>query len=632
MPPSPTDPAFTDLPRRTGPAGRGGWARAGIAAAVLAGAGVAVAFVADLVESRDRARQEAEDARAGRAAAEGRFLVARGEALGAAAEADRARAGLEAAEARTAQAQCARAAAEGACRLAEDAASTLLLEARLTLAPLGRHAALERLARAALEGCPAGGDEGLSPAAQEARAQALRLLGESLLARERPDEAEEPLRQAVALERLRAAAAPALPARAQALAESLSPLARCLAERKRPAEALEVLEEAVAVWRRLLDLEPSRPEWLGALGLTLAQSAAVASDLGDPRQARARAEEGVRLLEALAAAEPAEPAWLAGEARAVGALADVEAAGADPSPALADYERALSRLTPLADAPGAAVGLRIELVELRRRQGALLVRAGKPDLAVDALREALAVSAGLAGRDAERLDVQVLLGHTCDDLCDALEANAEWEDALEGRHQTAAVWARVAALEEGRVERRLCVLRALEALGDLLERRGQAEQALKTFREGASLAVALSESAPASTYGSDLAQLHDRAARVLLALGRRGEALETWRAALAAIEPLAKRTPENAFWQADLARIWWRLGAALAADELERPEGLRALKRAQRLLEALGAAQRLPAYARGWPEEVRAALAATATPSPTPVPADGLPPGPPAGP
>ena len=142
---------------------------------------------------------------------------------------------------------------------------------------------------------------------------------------------------------------------------------------------------------------------------------------------------------------------------------------------------------------------------------------------------------------------------------------------------------------------------ALLAQGDLLLSLERPSEALLSFREGADLATHLGESAePHSTYGSDLAELHDRVATTLLALERRPEALDTWRTALSIIEPLAKKTPENAFWQADLARIWWHLGAALLSSEPDRQEGERALKRALRYLGDLRTAGRLPGYAASW--------------------------------
>lgn len=602
----PSDPAWSALPRSGG-----GWALTLAVAVLAAGAGGAVAFARNLLAERDAAREDAQVSEHARADAEARAARARDLALAADDGARSARERAAQAQAAGERAEAERAEALAARRTAEDASATLLLEARVALAPLGRHAALERLARTALEAGEGASDEALSPAGQETRAQALTLLGESLLARERPEEADEPLRQALALARRRAAARPEGVAGDACVVDVLRLQARAWRERGLSAEALDALEEAIGLLRRLGKAEPTVRAWIGRLGETLAEAAPLLADLRRSAPARAYAEEALGLLQALSREEPSGAAWVFPEALALAALADVEAHEADLQPALVDYDRAVSRLQPLADAPGAEPALRIALVDLRRRQAATLVRAGQVSEAVDALREALSISAGLAGRDPERLDVQVLLAEVCGELCDALEANAEFEDALQGRQETAAAWSRVAALEGGRVERRLAVLHALLNLGDLLERRGNAEQALLAFREGAALALALGESAALqAAYGSDLALLHDRAAQVLLTLGRRAEALSTWRAALAAIEPLAKKTPENAFWQADLARIWWRLGTALMTQELDRAEGQRALRRAQRLLAALTEARRLPDYAQAWPEAIRSALAA----------------------
>lgn len=591
--------------------GRRGTAWLGLLAALLA-AGGALGYVLHTLGRRADA-ERAREAEAGlRAAAEARAETARqaarhGEREAAALAEQLRREGAQraAAEARARAAEGERDLLRTARAGADGALSVLLQESRAALLALGREAVLERCARAALEAQDGWDPEHLPAEALEARLAAQSVLGEVLLRREQGPEAEEAWRQAVATARCMGERAAGSAARRFALTEAQRGLGRALGARGRAAEACEVQHDALLALRTLVGAPPANAAARAALAGALREAAVTLGELGRPAEGVAYVEEALALLGELAEADGDDASLARARAGTAATLADLLLLEGELEAALRACARAEQLLTPLAAAPDAGSDLGADLVDLLRRKASVQEGLGRAGDSVETLREALVVAVPLAQHDPTRADMQVRLAQVCDELCAVLEQNGEWDDALVGRREVVAIWRRVADLEGGPVERQQAVLRALRNLGDHHAARGALAEARAAYEQGVAQARALGERAEGqAAYGSDLALLSDRLAGALLAAGRRAEALEAWRAALEAIEPLAKRTPENAFWQADLARVWWRLGLALGAEEPDRPEALRALKRAQRLLQGLVDGQRLPGYAAAWPAAV----------------------------
>ncbi len=494
----------------------------------------------------------------------------------------------------------------------EMSAALLLLEAREELAPLGRLDMVERAARAALEPYEGRENEVLAPSSREVKSAALTLLGDVLFTKGQLPEAAEARRAALALARVRLAAQPTLAARRSALARAHEALAEALEGGADPTGAWAERGEALKHWMALNDAEPAELAWLGALADAGSRASVTLAALGRDAEALAHAEQAVALARGLRAKEPQDPRWSHTLARALAALALRLPQEGEPLPVEALYTEALQLLEPGGGA-GGDPGQPGERADLLYVFGQALSRARRHEDAVARLREALDASVDAVARDPLARAGQERLARVCSALAGALEVNGEEEDALRGREEAVSAWKRVSDLDPQRAEPRHELLHALLAWGDLLTRLKRLDEALAAFHEGRTLAASLAASSegPVGAHaasGSDLAECHDRAAATLLALGRRPEALEAWRQALAVIEPLAKKTSENVFWQADLARIWWHLGLALLTSEPDRPEGTRALKRALRLLTPLEASQRLPDYASTWPASLREAL------------------------
>jgi tetratricopeptide (TPR) repeat protein len=489
----------------------------------------------------------------------------------------------------------------------EAALGVTLLEAREALLPQARFDVLERIARTALEPYASRGDESLTPAALRVKRAAFALLGEALAGRGLLPEAADAAGQALQLARLAVAAEPTSSSARHALARSHAALGDILALRLDHAGALAERRDALALLRALNDREPAALGWLGALADTLADASQSLLALGRAGEALAFAEESVGVLSRLGVGEPANPLWPRQEARALAAKAAALQAGGGAREAVDEtYAAARARLAPLLEAQPKDPALTAEQADLLLAHGRAQLAASRPTEAEATLRTALSIAAALVGdRPAERR-AHERLAEACDALAASFEAAGDLETAADGRAEAVRAWRRVAALPPETPSDAELVLHALLAQGDVLSRLSRHDDALLVYRDALDLALAQSESPSVHpSHGSDLAECHDRLASTLLALDRRSEALETWRSALSIIEPLAKKTPENAFFQADLARIWWHLGSALSLSEPDRPDADRALRRALRYLTDLEDSKRLPAYAAEWPAAVR---------------------------
>ncbi|MFM8979696.1 MAG: hypothetical protein ACKOSS_04445 [Planctomycetia bacterium] len=494
--------------------------------------------------------------------------------------------------------------AEGLRESVELASTLLLMESREGLAPLGRLEIVERAARVALEPYEARDLDSLAPASLEVKWAATALLGDVQVEQGRLAEAADTLRQALSLARLRQQARPQV-ARQLAVARAHETLADALERGADLSGALAEREEGLRVVRELAQAQPAELAWQGEAVEVQARIAGTLRRLARDERALATAREA------------GEARWLPVLARALGALAPCLARAGQGGEALSAWDEAITLLDPGAGAPPPgteALALRADFLLARGEHD---LAGDRAPAAVATLRMALDVAVDVVAREPLARAGQERLAHVCTRLAEALEAGGEPEDALRGRLEAVLAWRRVSELDPARDEPRHAWLDALLALGDLQARQSDLQGALASYEQARTLVQGLepeAEAAPAPgralrmVTGSDLATCHDRVAATLLALGRRADALEAWRASLAVIEPLAKKTPENAFWQADLACIWMHLGEAQAAVEAEREEGARSLRRALRLLAPLEEGARLPAYASAWPGLLRARL------------------------
>ncbi len=114
-----------------------------------------------------------------------------------------------------------------------------------------------------------------------------------------------------------------------------------------------------------------------------------------------------------------------------------------------------------------------------------------------------------------------------------------------------------------------------DRIGEILDKTGDPEAALASFREGLAIAEVLTARDGNNVQWQwDLAASHDRIGDVLIAEGKLEEALQSYRRGMAIAEALAKRDPAHAGWQRDLAVSYHKIGSL---EALENPGEAREL-------------------------------------------------------
>jgi tetratricopeptide (TPR) repeat protein len=103
---------------------------------------------------------------------------------------------------------------------------------------------------------------------------------------------------------------------------------------------------------------------------------------------------------------------------------------------------------------------------------------------------------------------------------------------------------------------------SFDRIGDLLDRKGDGEGALESFRKSLAIAGALSLRDPDNAQWQwDLSASHDRVGDALIAQGKLEEALDSYRRGLEVAEVLAKHDPGHPGWQRDLAVSYHKIGS-----------------------------------------------------------------------
>jgi tetratricopeptide (TPR) repeat protein len=119
---------------------------------------------------------------------------------------------------------------------------------------------------------------------------------------------------------------------------------------------------------------------------------------------------------------------------------------------------------------------------------------------------------------------------------------------------------------------------ALDRIGDVLVAQGNLPEALKSFRDGLSIADRLAKSDPGNAgWQRDLSVSYIMIGDVLVAQGNLPEALKSFRDGLSIADRLAKSGPGNAGWQRDLSVSYIKIGDVLVAQG-NLPEALKSFR------------------------------------------------------
>jgi tetratricopeptide (TPR) repeat protein len=149
---------------------------------------------------------------------------------------------------------------------------------------------------------------------------------------------------------------------------------------------------------------------------------------------------------------------------------------------------------------------------------------------------------------------QLLLG-------DVLESKGQRNEALAAFRESLAIFQRLTSIDPSNADWQRDHLGAHDRVGNILQARGRLDEALAAFREAFAISQRLASTDPSNAnWQRDLAVAHSRVGDIWQAQGRLDEALAAFREALAISQRLASTDPSNAGWQRELALAHNRLG------------------------------------------------------------------------
>jgi tetratricopeptide (TPR) repeat protein len=135
-----------------------------------------------------------------------------------------------------------------------------------------------------------------------------------------------------------------------------------------------------------------------------------------------------------------------------------------------------------------------------------------------------------------------------------------------------------------------------DRIGELLDKKGDRDGALESFRKGLAIARALMLRDPDNVQWQwDLSASYDRIGDVLIGDGKLKEALASYRRSLLIAETLANRDPSHAGRQRDLAVSYHKIGSLEAIDNPAEAREL--LEKGRAIIDRLA---RIAAYQAQW--------------------------------
>ena len=144
-----------------------------------------------------------------------------------------------------------------------------------------------------------------------------------------------------------------------------------------------------------------------------------------------------------------------------------------------------------------------------------------------------------------------------------------------------------------------------DRVGEVLERKGDLDAALESFRAGLAIAEALTRREPrAREWQWDLRSASTASAMSCSAKGKAGEALASYRRGLEIAEALVELDPARTGWQRDLAVSYHKVGS-LEAQRRQRERGARIAGARPRHHRPARPHRRLPGAVARRPRQVR---------------------------
>jgi tetratricopeptide (TPR) repeat protein len=366
-----------------------------------------------------------------------------------------------------------------------------------------------------------------------------------------------------------------------------------------------ILDVAQALMNQLVQAAPDDLDLQRSRSSMLSEFVDTYLAIGDLNRARTAAEEGLAIARNLVATNGDNAEWLRDLSVSLNKVGDVRFAAGDPAGAVAAYEEGLVIARKLiAPRPGNA-GWQQDVSLSLGRVGNARLAAGDRAGALAAYEESLAIARKLAAVEPSNVEWQRGIGAGLNRVGDVRLAAGDRAGALAAYEESLAIRRQLAAADPGNAgwQRDLSV--SLGNIGDVRLATGDHVGVLAAYEESLAIRRQLAAADPGNAgWQRDLSLGLGRVGDVNRATGDRDRAFAAYEESLAIVSRLAAADPGNAGWQRDLFISLYKVGT-MSDPAL----GRKYLTDALAIAEGLARENKLPAAQKGWPQEIRNALA-----------------------
>jgi tetratricopeptide (TPR) repeat protein/tRNA A-37 threonylcarbamoyl transferase component Bud32 len=312
------------------------------------------------------------------------------------------------------------------------------------------------------------------------------------------------------------------------------------------AEALQAYQSALAILQKLANAQPADPMHQKNLANCHNSIGVQLHTIGKPAEAQKAWESALAILQKLADANPSDTDLQSRVAtthlRIGTALSDT----AKQSEALRAMQSALVILQKMADTNPSITHFQRSLANCQNNIGGGLRATGKPAKALIAYRSALTIQQKLAGANPTVTGFQSDLTQSHINIGRLLEETGKPAEALTAYESALAIQQKLADANPTvtRYQSDLALIHNNRGL--VLSNTGKPLVGLKSLESARAICQKLADANPSITeFQSNLARSHNNLGIQLLAVGRPAEALKAYESALAIRQKLARDHPES---------------------------------------------------------------------------------------
>jgi len=352
------------------------------------------------------------------------------------------------------------------------------------------------------------------------------------------------------------------------LAQSHHSIGYLLSVTEKPEEALEAYRKALAIYQKLADANPAVTQFQSDLAWSHNNIRLLLWDTGKPQEALAANRQALAIRQKLADANPAVTQFDSDLAQSHGNVGSMLSQTGQPEEAMAAFQKALAIYQKLADANPAVTQFQSDLAWSHNAIGFLLRDTGKPQEALAANRKALAIYQKLADANPAVTQFQSDLARSHNAIGFLLSGTGKPAEALEANRKALAIFEKLADANPAVTQFQSDLAMSYHYIGHLLSQTGKPAEALAACERALAIQQKLADANPTVTrFQSFLAATHYNIGRLLFGTGKPAEALAAFERAFAIKQKLADTNPADTSFRSDLATSQNNYGRLLARQK-----------------------------------------------------------------